>query len=120
MPGGNAGKSLTDFVIFDFCFALDVLLAALADGLVAVGILNRMALALGIADVGIARGAASLPPKAGKFSFVRARPLVPNGRVFSATGVRIVVGTFPSEGNSCSLCASITRCADINGVALDS
>lgn len=117
LPSGNAGKSVVDFVKFTFCFAL---VAALVGGFAGVGALNRTALAFGILDAGEVRGAVSLPPKAGKFSFVRARPLVPNGREFSATFGRVRTGAFPSKGNSCSFCASITRRIYIDAVPLDS
>ena len=49
------------------------------------------------------------PPKAGKFSLVRARPLVPKGLVFTTTCLGIAVVLLPNDGNSCSLRASMTR-----------
>lgn len=114
-PPGSAGKSLTDGGAFDFCFVL--LFAVVFDALAGVCVLNRTALAGGADDVIIGR-AVSIPPKAGKFSFVRARPLVPNCLVFRATMGLIETGAFPSDGNSWSLRASITGRKDADGVGL--
>lgn len=111
---GNAGKSCDligiGFVLLAVLFLFDALFVA---GVLA-GVLNNNVLAFTVdAEFGGLNGSlldTLLPPKAGKFSLVRARPLV-DGRIFNASVGRIFTDAPPNDGNSCSFRASITlRC----------